>query len=114
MDLAAQGVIPLGGGTRLLAAPREVPNLLDLVGLGFSSLSVDDEEMILAIGTDGIWESQNARGQMFGKDRFRNVIGAHAKETAIEILQAVIDELNRFSRLLEKEDDVTLVVIKVE
>jgi sigma-B regulation protein RsbU (phosphoserine phosphatase) len=69
---------------------------------------------ILLIGTDGIWESQNARGQMFGKERFRHVISAHARKTAIEILQAVIDELNRFSHPLGKEDDVTLVVIKVE
>jgi sigma-B regulation protein RsbU (phosphoserine phosphatase) len=68
---------------------------------------------ILLIGTDGIWESQNARGQMFGKARFRHVISAHARETAVEILQAVTDELNRFSHPLGKEDDVTLVVIKV-
>jgi sigma-B regulation protein RsbU (phosphoserine phosphatase) len=68
---------------------------------------------ILLIGTDGIWESQNTRGQMFGKERFRQVISAHARKTAIEILQAVIDELNRFSHPLGKEDDVTLVVIKV-
>jgi sigma-B regulation protein RsbU (phosphoserine phosphatase) len=68
---------------------------------------------ILLIGTDGIWESQNAGGQMFGKERFRHVISAHARETAIEILLAVIDELNRFSHPLGKEDDVTLVVIKV-
>ena len=68
---------------------------------------------ILLIGTDGIWESRNARGQMFGKERFRQVISAHARETALEILQAVIDELNRFSHPLGKEDDVTLVVIKV-
>ncbi len=69
---------------------------------------------ILLIGTDGIWESQDSRGQMFGKERFRQVISAHARKTAIEILQAVIDELNRFSQPLGKEDDVTLVVIKVE
>ena len=69
---------------------------------------------ILLIGTDGIWESRNARGEMFGKERFRQVISAHARETAIEILQAVTDELNRFSHPLGKEDDVTLVVIKVE
>ncbi len=68
---------------------------------------------ILLIGTDGIWESQNAGRQMFGKKRFRHVISAHAHETSIEILQAVIDELNRFSHPLGKEDDVTLVVIKV-
>ena len=69
---------------------------------------------ILLIGTDGIWESQNAGGQMFGKKKFRHVISAHARETAKEILLAVIDELNRFSHPLGKEDDVTLVVIKVE
>ena len=68
---------------------------------------------ILLIGTDGIWESQNAGRQMFGKKRFRHVISAHAQETSIEILQAVIDELNRFSHPLGKEDDVTLVVIKM-
>ena len=34
VDLAAQGVVPLGGGTRLLASARELPNVLDLVGLG--------------------------------------------------------------------------------
>jgi serine phosphatase RsbU (regulator of sigma subunit) len=32
----------------------------------------------------------------------------------MEILQAVIDELNRFSRPLGNKDDVTLVVVKVE
>jgi sigma-B regulation protein RsbU (phosphoserine phosphatase) len=69
---------------------------------------------ILLIGTDGIWESQDSRGQMFGKERFRQVISAQGRKTAIEILQAVIDELNRFSQPLGKEDDVTLVVIKVE
>jgi phosphoserine phosphatase RsbU/P len=69
---------------------------------------------ILLIGTDGIWEAQNKKGQMFGKERFRQVVSAHARETAAEILQAVIDELNHFSRLMEKEDDVTLVVVKVE
>ena len=69
---------------------------------------------ILLIGTDGIWESQDSRGQMFGKERFRQVISAQGRKTAIEILQAVIDELNCFSQPLGKEDDVTLVVIKVE
>ncbi len=69
---------------------------------------------IILIGTDGIWESQNARGQMFGKERFHSVIRAYARNSAKEILQAVIAELGKFSYPLEKEDDVTLVVVKVE
>jgi sigma-B regulation protein RsbU (phosphoserine phosphatase) len=69
---------------------------------------------ILLIGTDGIWESQNSEGQMFGKERFRHVISAHARDTAVEILQAVIDELDRFTHPLGNKDDVTLVVVKVK
>jgi sigma-B regulation protein RsbU (phosphoserine phosphatase) len=70
-------------------------------------------EQVIVIGTDGIWESRNADGQMFGKERFHGVIRKHARGTAADILQAVIDELDRFSHPLEKEDDVTLVVIKI-
>jgi sigma-B regulation protein RsbU (phosphoserine phosphatase) len=69
---------------------------------------------IILIGTDGIWESQNIRREMFGKKRFKNLIRANAHESARDILQAVIAGLDDFSRPLQKEDDVTLVVIKVE
>jgi sigma-B regulation protein RsbU (phosphoserine phosphatase) len=69
---------------------------------------------IILIGTDGIWESQNARHQMFGKKRFQDLIRAHAGEPAKDILQSVITALDEFRHPLEKEDDVTLVVIRVE
>lgn len=51
MDLAAQGVTPLGGGTRLLASARELPNVLDLVGLGLSSVHVEDEDLLIGATT---------------------------------------------------------------
>ncbi len=69
---------------------------------------------IILIGTDGIWESQNTRREMFGKNRFKDLVRAHANAPAKDILQAVITGLDDFSRPLEKEDDVTLVVIKVK
>jgi sigma-B regulation protein RsbU (phosphoserine phosphatase) len=69
---------------------------------------------IILIGTDGIWESQNTRREMFGKQRFRDLIRAHAGEPAKEILHSVIKSLDDFRHPLQKEDDVTLVVIKVE
>ena len=69
MSLAAQGVRPLAGGTRLLAAPQEVPNVLDLSALELVGLRVDEEDLVLAykpivmsrnyllktIGWGGIW-----------------------------------------------------------
>ena len=51
---------------------------------------------------------------MFGKERFRKVIRTHAPKTAQQILQVVMEEINAFCHPLENEDDVTLVVIKVD
>ena len=68
---------------------------------------------ILLIGTDGIWESQNPSGEMFGKDRFKTVVQKHAAEPANQILSAVMLEIEDFSQAQEKADDVTLVVVKV-
>ena len=68
---------------------------------------------IILIGTDGIWESQNQSGEMFGKDRFKNVIRKHASESAKKILKAIIAAIEDFSQARQKGDDVTLVVVKV-
>jgi sigma-B regulation protein RsbU (phosphoserine phosphatase) len=69
---------------------------------------------IIAIGTDGIWEAFNRRGEMFGKERLRDVIRRKAGESASTILSSVYDELNQFTLGQKSEDDITLVVIKVD
>jgi len=69
---------------------------------------------IIVIGTDGIWEAHNQNGMMFGKDKLKEVIHLHANESAKEILDAVINEVEQFIYPLKKEDDLTLVVMKVE
>jgi sigma-B regulation protein RsbU (phosphoserine phosphatase) len=68
---------------------------------------------IIAIGTDGIWEAMNKKGNMFGKDRLRDIIRTNAASGADSILNAVFDELNRFTKGQKSEDDITLVIIKV-
>jgi len=68
---------------------------------------------IIAIGTDGIWETTNPDGHQFGKDRFKAVIQAHSSESAAAILTCVINEVDGFAGKKEKSDDVTLVIIKV-
>jgi sigma-B regulation protein RsbU (phosphoserine phosphatase) len=68
---------------------------------------------IIMIGTDGIWEAQNPQGEMFGKERFKEVIRQHADQPARDIIQAVIAQVDNFSYPLDKTDDVTLVVVKI-
>jgi sigma-B regulation protein RsbU (phosphoserine phosphatase) len=68
---------------------------------------------ILLIGTDGIWETRNARSEKFGKDRFDGIVRAHRRDSAEGILQAVFAALEEFRGQALQEDDITLVVIKV-
>jgi sigma-B regulation protein RsbU (phosphoserine phosphatase) len=69
---------------------------------------------IIAIGTDGIWETFNRDGLMFGKKRFRDIIRENAHLKAEEIIDAVYQRLNTYALGLKQADDVTLVVIKLD
>ena len=69
---------------------------------------------IIAIGTDGIWETFNKDGEMFGKRRFREIIRNNAHLRSSDIIDAIYNEIDTFSMGLKKEDDITLVIIKIE
>jgi sigma-B regulation protein RsbU (phosphoserine phosphatase) len=72
------------------------------------------EGQILLLSTDGLWETQNPAGKMFGKDRIYEIIRQKSNMSAREILDSIILELERFRQHREPADDITLVVIKVE
>src|SRR6188472_3695656 len=47
LTLTGQGVVPMAGGTRLLASDAEVPNVLDLSALGLDEIQVEDGDLSL-------------------------------------------------------------------
>jgi sigma-B regulation protein RsbU (phosphoserine phosphatase) len=69
---------------------------------------------VITIGTDGIWEAFNGSGEMFGKKRFRDVVRRNADGSASQIVGAVLEELDQFTRGQKRADDITIVVVKVE
>lgn len=68
---------------------------------------------VIVVGTDGIWESCDREGKMYGRQRFRDIIRGHARLPASAILDAVFDDVNQFTRGCKPRDDMTLVVVKV-
>jgi sigma-B regulation protein RsbU (phosphoserine phosphatase) len=68
---------------------------------------------ILFIGTDGVWEMPDAKGEQFGKDRLRDVLRECASRTADEIARAVRERLTAFRGDVKSVDDVTFVVVKI-
>jgi sigma-B regulation protein RsbU (phosphoserine phosphatase) len=78
----------------------------------FSQTGWNSADIIL-IGTDGIHESRNEAGSMFGQERLRDIIRRHAEAPAKTIRDAVLDTLQDFRGNASQEDDVTLVVVKL-
>jgi len=69
---------------------------------------------VILIGTDGIWEMHNKAGEMFGKKALMEIIRSNHMGSARQIVDTVTDALERFREDEAQEDDITLVVIKVE
>ena len=67
---------------------------------------------IILIGTDGIKETCNAKGEMFGKKRLKKIMRDHAQKSAKEIIAVLVDAMEDFRFPIEMEDDATLVIIK--
>lgn len=67
---------------------------------------------VLVIGTDGVWETKNAEGRMFGKDNLVGVVRASAHLPAPEICRAIIERLGEFRGSAPQNDDLSLVVVK--
>lgn len=100
-------------------------NLEELRGTGIS-LGINDgfkypanvktglsQGQIILMGTDGIWETRNPSGEMFGKERLIDLVRRHSQSSANEILNSVVGSLEKFRDEAKQEDDVTLVVIKI-
>lgn len=69
---------------------------------------------IIVVGTDGIWETRNQKGDFFGKKKLGQIIRNNKSLTAEKIIDAVLDEIKTFRHPLGSKDDITLVVMKIE
>jgi sigma-B regulation protein RsbU (phosphoserine phosphatase) len=69
---------------------------------------------VIMIGTDGIWEMHNKAGDMFGKEALMEIIRNNHTAPARQIVDTVIETLERFREDKAQEDDITLVAIKVD
>ncbi|MDH3955064.1 MAG: SpoIIE family protein phosphatase [Desulfobacteraceae bacterium] len=68
---------------------------------------------ILVIATDGLWEAQNQKDEMFGKQRLKDLVRQHSESSSDAIIKAVIHSITKFQDSVRQEDDITLLVIKI-
>ena len=68
---------------------------------------------VVFFGTDGVWETHGPEGELFGKDRVRELIRSHADRSADEIAERILSEVRAFAGEGGVEDDLTLIVFKL-
>lgn len=86
------------------------PEIFDSV-IEDTSIHFGDEDALL-LYTDGVTETVNKAGEEFSSERLLSVLQAHGRLTAQEILDNVLENLNRFSEGTGQADDLTLISVK--
>jgi sigma-B regulation protein RsbU (phosphoserine phosphatase) len=71
------------------------------------------EGQIIVLGTDGIWETQNPQGELFGKEAIYEIIRENADAGSNALVDIIVDSLDRFRDGYHLQDDVTLIVVKI-
>ena len=81
----------------------------------FHEFAADDwrSGQVILLGTDGIWECFNAKHEMFGKTRLREVIRQSAPQPADAISHAIQQAVSEFRGKADQTADITLVVVKI-
>jgi sigma-B regulation protein RsbU (phosphoserine phosphatase) len=67
---------------------------------------------LLVIYSDGLIDTMNVDGDLFGLDRLKEIISTNKNNTAMDIRDAILHEQSKFRGEAEAFDDLTLVVIK--
>jgi sigma-B regulation protein RsbU (phosphoserine phosphatase) len=69
---------------------------------------------LLVAYTDGITESDNPSGELWGPDRLENLLRKCRHKNPDEIVQHILDERFAFAEGQPQRDDMTLVVMRVQ
>ncbi len=106
----------LDAGGQALELPRATGSTLGL----FEEVTLDEQSLILppggllALYTDGVTEAADPEGELFDVQRLSAVLGAHLSHTAQQSCQAVLEAVSQHSGTTTPQDDITLVVVRVE
>jgi sigma-B regulation protein RsbU (phosphoserine phosphatase) len=68
---------------------------------------------IIVFVSDGIQDAENAQGEMYGQERLTDVLCGHREHSAMEIANAIQNDVSRFQGEQERFDDETVIVLKV-
>ena len=100
-------VIEIQGDGRVLGFIRDIRPYLKLRRIPLV------KDSVLVISTDGILESENLRGERYGKERITRSFSMNRKGSARELVEGLFQDLLTYTDN-RMEDDVTVFALKYE
>ncbi|HEY2250888.1 MAG TPA: GAF domain-containing SpoIIE family protein phosphatase, partial [Planctomycetaceae bacterium] len=67
---------------------------------------------LVILATDGAIEQRNAEGEMFGRERFEQIVREHQQLPAHELVPLLKEEISGFYRGTHPDDDVTILILE--
>ena len=68
---------------------------------------------IYAFFTDGVTEAMNETQDLFGEDKLSTILKDKARHRSTEIMDEIWNSINTFRGIAEPNDDMTMVIVKV-
>jgi serine phosphatase RsbU (regulator of sigma subunit) len=68
---------------------------------------------IYAFFTDGITEAMNEQQDLFGEDKLTSILKDKSNDCSADIMHQIWDSINTFRGSAEVNDDMTMVIVKV-
>jgi phosphoserine phosphatase RsbU/P len=85
----------------------------------FPDVTYDEIELetqpkdVIVFASDGIYDAENAQGEMYGQERLTTLLCASRERPAHEIVDAILADVGRFQGGQDRFDDETIIVLCV-
>jgi sigma-B regulation protein RsbU (phosphoserine phosphatase) len=109
---AVQPVHCAGGKSTTLQAEGFPLGLFPEVAYDELKISAQPGDVIVFV-SDGILDAENEKEEMYGDDRLAKVLCAHRGKAAMEIADAILEDVTRFQGAKDRFDDETIIVLQV-
>jgi sigma-B regulation protein RsbU (phosphoserine phosphatase) len=98
-------------GLRRIEAGGMPVGLFEMAPYATDRVQLDPDD-VLVLYSDGVTEAHNVDGDEFGEARLVEVLQRHHRESAVGMLNALIEAVRQFAHGAEQYDDITALVVK--
>jgi len=99
------------GGFERLEPTGTVVGAFPSAKYGEETVRLESGDILVAY-TDGIVEPENTYGEMFGEERFQDVLGKYARADSPEMMAHVMEAVVQWTGSSELQDDMTMLVAR--